>query len=162
MTEEGAEFDEEKIIKLSLPYAIEVGTSIQPSLIPGAGLGLITTIPRKAGDLVCTYRGKRLRTRHAMKTPDKRYLMRLGPQSYVDAKYCVHNPALYINDCRNKNGYNIEFLKVPEGVAQVVATRDAKAGDELYASYGKFYWLGSHVHPATLSDGDLVPRRGPI
>ncbi len=160
VTEEEAEYDEETIVKLSLPYAIEVGTSIQPSLIPGAGFGLITTIPRKAGDLICTYRGKRLRTRDAMKTSDKRYLMRLGPQSYVDAKYCFHSPARYINDCRNENGYNIEMLKVPEeGIARVVATRDVKAGDELYARYGKFYWLGSHIVATILSDGELVPQR---
>ncbi len=159
-TEEEVEYDEEKIAKLSLPYAMEVGTSIQPSMIPGAGLGLITSIPRKAGDLICIYRGKCLRTRDAMKTSDKRYLMRLGSQSYVDAKHCIHNPARYINDCRNENGYNVEFLKVPEeGIARVVATRDVEAGDELYARYGKFYWLGSRIRPTILSDNDLVPQQ---
>ncbi len=82
--------------------------------------------------------------------------MRLGPQSYVDAKHCIHNPARYINDCRNENGYNVEFLKIPEeGITRVVATRDVEAGHELYARYGKFYWLASHIHPTILSDDDL-------
>ncbi len=163
MAEEETEYDEETIVKLSLPYAIEVGTSIQPSLIPGAGLGLITLISRRAGDLICIYQGKYIRTREAIKMADKRYLMRLGPQSYVDGKHCIHNLVRYINDCRNEDGYNVEFLKIPEkGIARVIATKDVEAGHELFVRYGKFYWLASHIRPTILSNGDLSSQWIPL
>lgn len=63
-------------------------------------------------------------------------------QNYIDARTTLQVVARYINDCRNPALYNVVFDKKPEeGHALVVATRNIAAGEELYASYGKWYWV---------------------
>ena len=42
------------------------------------------------------------------------YLMRLGPQVYVDARECMDVLARFINDCRNPVKHNVTFVKQPE------------------------------------------------
>jgi hypothetical protein len=37
-----------------------------------------------------------------------------------------------------------------EGRAEVVATRDIAAGEEVYVDYGKWYWAGSRTLPSRL------------
>jgi SET domain-containing protein len=37
-----------------------------------------------------------------------------------------------------------------EGRAEVVATRDIAAGEEVYVDYGKWYWAGSKTLPSRL------------
>lgn len=55
----------------------------------------------------------------------KDYMMRLGPQVYVDATHYPQVLARYINDCRNPKGYNVQFIKLPEEKkALVVALHD--------------------------------------
>ncbi|CAM9487592.1 unnamed protein product [Choristocarpus tenellus] len=50
--------------------------------------------------------------------------------------------ARLINDCRNRNLYNVEFQKMPEErKALVIATRCIEAGEELFADYGRWYWI---------------------
>ena len=54
-------------------------------------------------------------------------------------------PALgrFINDCRP---YNCVFEKKPEaGIAEVVALREIQAGEEIFASYGVWYWMGHKI-----------------
>lgn len=65
------------------------------------------------------------------------------PQCYVDAKGYPHVLARFINDCRNANLYNVCFLKSPrERCAWVLSTRDLRPGEEVYADYGRWYWVG--------------------
>merc|ERR1712137_621387 len=96
-----------------------------------------------------------------MKLEDKSYLMRLGENIYIDAKNPIVTEkrndddsfdikskgieeeikARYINDCRNKNGYNVEFIKLPsEKKALIRAIRDIEINEELFVDYGKWYW----------------------
>lgn len=58
---------------------------VRDSLIPGAGAGLFAARPIAAEEVVTTYRGRAHRTADAIKLTDKSYLMRLGPQAYIDA-----------------------------------------------------------------------------
>lgn len=69
----------------------------------------------------------------------------------MDTRLHLHALARYINDCRNMHCYNVTFLKCPsEGYAQVVATRDISAGEEVYADYGRWYWAGAGYRPKRL------------
>lgn len=115
---------------------------VAESRIPAAGLGLFAAESIAEGAAVCDYVGEVLPTREAIKLGDKTYLMRLGPQVYVDARADARVAARYINDARNPSRWNVRFDKRPEERrAVVVATRDIAEGEELYVSYGAWYWL---------------------
>ena len=73
---------------------------------------------------------------------DKSYLMRLAPNRFINGKQSG-SMARFINDCRDKRHYNATFVKMPEReCALVVATRDIKPDEEIFASYGAAYWFG--------------------
>ena len=129
------------------------GTRIASSRIPGGGLGLFATQDFREGELICVYFGARLCTAQAMRLADKAYLMRLGPETYVDASSYPCCSARYINDCRNPLGYNCRFVKYPERrIAEVRAERWIARGSEIFASYGRWYWLGQPSYRLTLRD----------
>ncbi len=82
-------------------------------------------------------------------------------QIYVDASSssfeCL---ARYINDCGHPQGHNVTVRKLPEeGKAVLVAARDVAAGEELFFSYGPWYWLASRLSPSSsmrrVSDAEL-------
>lgn len=116
---------------------------VLPSLLgEEAGQGLFTAEPILMGSKICEYTGTVLCTKEALKLEDKSYLMRLGPQVYVDAQASVDVKARFINDCRNRFLYNVEFEKHPElEKAFVIARRNIVAGEELFVDYGRWYWL---------------------
>eukprot|EP00752_Nemacystus_decipiens_P009619 g8595.t1 len=115
---------------------------VKQSSIPGAGQGLFARGRFAVGAMVCEYTGSQLRTLEAIRAPDKSYLMRLGPQVYVDAKDHPEVMGRYINDCRNSSLYNVTFRKLPlEKKALVVALKDIEKGQEIFADYGRWYWL---------------------
>lgn len=132
---------------------LQPGLDVRQSRVSGAGLGLFTTQRFDIGDVLCTYYGEVHQTASALHLPDKSYLMRLGPQVYVDALNTPWCLARYINDCRNAVGYSVEFRKEPErGIASVVATRSIEAGYEVYADYGRWYWASLPSSRLTLRD----------
>ena len=116
---------------------------VRPSQIGQiAGDGLYVTQDVSKGSIVCVYTGELYTTHDAMRLEDKSYLMRLGAQTYVDAKNDMNILARYINDCRHALLYNVHFDKRPDDkCAHVVALRDIKAGEELFVDYGWKYWL---------------------
>ncbi|CAJ1372424.1 unnamed protein product [Effrenium voratum] len=119
-----------------------VEMEVRPSLLgedAGKGLFVLQAVP--AGQVLCEYRGKLLCTAEAMRLEDKSYLMRVGPQEYIDAREDIEVLARFINDCRNPAVHNVRFEKRPgEGRALVVAARPIRAGEELFVDYGKWYW----------------------
>lgn len=138
---------------------------VAASCIPGAGAGLFTLVPVAAGEVVAVYDnregGGTLDAGGAARLRDKRYLMRLGPGVYVNAgAACV---ARYINDARNPAKTNVAWRKLPAaGRADVVAARAIAAREELFADYGRLYWLrdGGTVVP-TAADTTLPPDDDP-
>lgn len=119
-------------------FSLEVRTS---QLGEGTGNGLFCREPIPAGSRICVYCGRILHTREAMRLQDKSYLMKLGPQLYVDALGDESIAARYINDCRNPAVYNVYFDKRPdEEKAYVTAQRDISTGEELFVDYGRWYW----------------------
>lgn len=123
---------------------IEPGLYVALSKIPDAGLGLFASHDFAVGALVAKYTGKLLKTTEALRLADKSYLMRLGPQKYVDCRECMDVGARYINDCRRKDMYNVRFEKRPdENDALVIAIKAIAAGDEIYVDYGRWYWAST-------------------
>ena len=108
----------------------------------GAGSGLFTRLAITEGSCVCVYTGHVLRTVDAIRLKDKSYLMRLGPQVYVDPADDETVLGRYINDPRNRSLLNVVFDKRPdEQCAHVIAKRDIAAGEEIFVDYGRWYWL---------------------
>lgn len=128
---------------------------VKTSWLPGCGFaGLFTRRFFKQGEIVCVYIGRELTTKEAMHLTNKEYLMRLGPQRYIDAKLHTDILARYINDPINPAGWNVVFNKKPEhGCAEVVALRDITAGEEIFVSYGKWYWLSAYSLCSTDNSG---------
>ena len=120
--------------------------AVGPSWIAGAGDGLFSRVSLAAGDLVCRYGGQLHSARSAAALRERSYLMRIDQESnlrscYVDPGPCLDVKARYINDCRTREGHNVAFRPVPEeGCAHIVALRDIAEGEELFMSYGAWYW----------------------
>ena len=134
--------------------AVESNTWVQvgSSWIRGADLGLFAKVGIRKGQVLTCYMGERLVTRDAICRKDKSYLMRIGPELYIDSIDSKFSLARYINDCRTKTGYNVMFLKSRcESCAWVISTRDINKGEELFVDYGRWYWAGASVKPNPLS-----------
>eukprot|EP00397_Hematodinium_sp_SG-2012_P026813 GEMP01028132.1.p3 GENE.GEMP01028132.1~~GEMP01028132.1.p3 ORF type:complete len:167 (+),score=36.79 GEMP01028132.1:620-1120(+) len=124
------------------------GVEVRMSTLPHAGLGLFA-LRRFEKMEVCSYTGTVLTTLEALRRPHKEYLMRLGPQIYIDAADDTRVLARYINDSRRC--WNARFVKLPEHErADVVAIEGIKPGAEIFADYGKWYWAGSAEKPDKL------------
>ena len=152
------EFDIHVVIRIcKFKYARNV--LVKRTVLSGCSfMGLYARRPIKEGEIVCAYVGDILTTKEALHLSNKDYLMRLGEQRYVDSKPYTGVAARYINDCINPAGWNIEFQKRPrQGYALVVAIRDINRGQELFGSYGKWYWLGARktIKPVRLSFMDV-------
>ena len=76
--------------------------------------------------------------------------------AHVDARFAVNSPGRYVNDNFDPRALNARFDKIkPERRARLVATREIRAGEEIYASYGAAYWRARGIDPAT---GASVPQ----
>ena len=119
------------------------------SQIPNAGLGLYTSRPYIEGDTIGQYQGVPLTTKAAMHLVEKEYLIRIGPQCYLNAKDMYHCFFRYMNDVRVTRDYNASFYKdMKRKQVNVIATRDLKANEEIYVDYGKWYWIAYNLaHP---------------
>lgn len=155
---QGATFEMEHEVAIGVKYYLclicepkQEKVVAKTSLLLNAGMGLFAAEHIEKDEYFCEYIGEVYSTAQAIKLIDKSYLMRLGPNVYIDAKNTMDVMARYINDCRKKNRYNVKFHKVPEKQhAKVIALRDIKAGEELYVDYGKWYWLAYNLaHPDT-------------
>ena len=132
---------------------------IDNSWLPGAGTGLFAAATIPADTCICVYRGDCLTTRQALRLADKGYLMRLGPQRYIDARRHLYVLARYINDCRTASGHNVVFDKQPEHWrARVMATREIHPGEEIFVDYGRIYW--ACLRPSRISETELRRKRG--
>ena len=116
------------------------------STIPNAGLGLFADCDITEGERIrgASYGGRIMNFNEAKKIPvnAKDYVMALHLNVHVDAKEHFGYMASYINDTyKTDKSRNCKFLKMSvENRASVVAMRDIKKGEELFAEYGSGYW----------------------
>lgn len=116
------------------------------SLIDNAGQGLFTTIPLYRAEILAEFTGRVLTSEQtallAYKGKDM-YFMELPDGGTLD---CMDSDcfAKYANDAQGlipsvyKN--NTIILQDEKGRICLVASRNIKAGEEIFCSYGKKYW----------------------
>lgn len=148
-----------------------------PSNLEAAGKGLFTRKNIAAYADVCFYEGFEYCFADAIKLADKSYLMFLGTPAIedpktgklfsksarmrqdeiaVNSKYTTSVKARYINDCLNENAYNVQFVQEADKArARVVALRNIRAGEELFASYGDRYWAKLDMPRSRLLDAQV-------
>lgn len=120
---------------------------VKKSRLPGAGKGLFTTKTIRKESKIIQYRGEiigyneyRRRARHEK----DQYLFYLRRELCIDAIHTPQYKARYANDAigitrlkgiRNNSDYVIFGDK-----CFIVASRDIKAGEEIFVNYTKSYW----------------------
>uniref|UniRef100_A0A7S0LDV9 SET domain-containing protein n=1 Tax=Coccolithus braarudii TaxID=221442 RepID=A0A7S0LDV9_9EUKA len=135
------------------------GIEVRQSLIPNSGDGLFATRGFAAGETIGEYYGQVLTLLQAHRLEHRDYLMGgFGINAHVDARFAMDAPARYINDHFDQTKLNARFEKLkPKRRALAVATRDIRAGEEIYASYGETYWRARGIDPST---GKALPASG--
>ena len=128
---------------------------IAESRIPGAGKGLFTKREFKRGEFIMDVTGPRLtvaevETSHA----DSDYLLELNDESGDCIE--VTGYARYANDAEGLTVIpgvrnNSEFCSDEDNCMFMRATRNIKAGTEIFTSYGENYWAESRVESASPS-----------
>ena len=120
---------------------------IKTSQLPKAGKGLYTTKPIKKDSKIIEYRGEIINNteyrRRAQKQQDH-YLFYVNKRKCIDAMHTPQYKARYANDAagltkvkglKNNADYIIFGTK-----CFIVASRDIKAGEEIFVNYTKPYW----------------------
>ncbi|MDR3571308.1 MAG: SET domain-containing protein [Candidatus Pacebacteria bacterium] len=116
---------------------------IKKSGLPGAGFGVYTTVPRREGDKLGEYKGKRVF--HPIDGP---YVLQIAANEFVNANRSTDGPMRYANmarrgdqidgrPARNNANFKVNWrLRVPI----VKASKNIPAGKEILANYGRDYW----------------------
>lgn len=121
---------------------------VQASGIAGAGKGLFTAIPIHRGEVVAVFEGEPLSAAEAKHRADRgenAYFVTLLDGSTLDS---VHTEcfAKYANDVEGPGNSclrnNAVITLDDEDRPCIMATRDIKAGGEVFVSYGEAYWAG--------------------
>lgn len=120
---------------------------IKRSKLPGAGKGLYTTRAIRKESRIIEYRGEIIgykEYRRRARRQEDHYLFYLRRELCIDALHTPQYKARYANDAagitrlkgvRNNSDYVIYGDK-----CFIVASRDIKAGEEIFVNYTKPYW----------------------
>mmetsp|Transcript_15521 Transcript_15521/g.30351 ORF Transcript_15521/g.30351 Transcript_15521/m.30351 type:complete len:215 (-) Transcript_15521:255-899(-) len=135
---------------------------VAQSQIPGAGLGLYTKTPILKGATICDYTGTpRSDTELLTEDIDTSYVMGLSSGRHIDARGHFHSFGRYVNDNDDGPSINAMFVRRPEEMkALVQATRDIKAGEEIFAAYGSIYWLKRGLRPGMFQSPNRYEEKG--
>lgn len=118
---------------------------VKPSLLPGAGNGLFTTVFIPKGTRIVEYKGKIT----TWKEVDHRegtngYIYYVKRDHVIDASRTRSALARYANDARGISrlkGLGNNAVYVEDGLkVYIQATADIPAGSEIFVKYGKEYW----------------------
>ena len=121
---------------------------VRKSRLPGAGKGLFTTKAIRRDAKVIEYRGEIIgyrEYRRRARRQEDRYLFYVRRERCIDAMHTPQYKARYANDAagitrmkglRNNSEYIIYGDK-----CFIVASRDIKAGEEIFVDYTREYWV---------------------
>lgn len=123
------------------------GLSLQPSSIPGSGVGLFSMKRIKKNQIISPYTGVNM-TKQAYSADRSGYGVYLPGNRVLDARSTQSSMARYANSCRttNKNqkhcpGNNAKLAyNARQGTYNLKATKVIPAGREVFASYGQGFW----------------------
>lgn len=131
--------------------AMDNDLDVRTSTIVNAGLGLFfdpdhdRVIPE--GSIICYYTGHRHNFFSQKYLTDRSYLLNITEDILVDSLPLLHVKARYVNDPLNEKFINCKF--VPDHKdrfrCKLVAIRDIGRGEELFVSYGQYYWIQHKV-----------------
>ena len=120
---------------------------VKKSTLQGAGKGLFTDKDIKKGQIVCEYEGERITWDQAIERNEVGkggYVYFINKKNCIDAYHYKETFGRYANDAaglsringfRNNSTYDVVKNKV-----YIRATRNIKAGSEIFVSYGRGYW----------------------
>ena len=122
---------------------------ISSSRIPGAGLGLYLLENAKQGEFIARYSGEAIdRMENAARSGH--YRIQISKNLFLDAEKSHHFEGRYINDgkragcganARFAAGYRTNICSVTgHEWIRIFATRDIRAGEEIYLDYGSDFW----------------------
>lgn len=113
------------------------GLRVKKSTVPGAGLGLFVTKPRKKGERITEYSGKRVVSRDP--NYGGPYVLETSNYHFIDAsKTNVDGLGRYINHQPERKA-NTKFV-VHRGKANMDTTKAVKKDKELFVPYGEEYF----------------------
>jgi hypothetical protein len=117
--------------------------SVNPSLIPGSGMGLFADEYIRRGELIVQVIGEKYSSESDVVLENNYYLLDSGDgtNDYIDVK----GPAMYANDAAGPVRIpglvnNSLFRLLDDGTMWLEATRTIRPGQEVFASYGRAYW----------------------
>ncbi|MFO0323330.1 MAG: SET domain-containing protein [Bacteroidota bacterium] len=120
---------------------------VKTSQLPKSGKGLFTTSPIKKGTRIIEYKGEIIDWKEYEKRVELNkdgYLFFINKKHCIDAYNTPQHKARFANDAaglgrvkslRNNSVYEIEGKK-----CFIIATRNIKAGEEIFVNYSKSYW----------------------
>jgi len=116
------------------------------SILPNAGKGLYTRVDIPKGARIVEYKGRILTWKEVQKMPDERngYVFYVNSKHVIDAWDYKTAIAKFANDARGLTQVeglrnNAEYI-VHKKRCYIAATRNIKAGDEIFVEYGAEYW----------------------
>ncbi len=125
---------------------------IKKSTIPNAGLGLFATSNLKADTFICEYKGEI--QYEIMSGP---YVLELGKGKYLNGNSSI-NVGSYSNECHRNDkincycqGNNARLILNIDDRVYLRLTRNVKAGEEIFTSYGNSYWHQDELNQYFLS-----------
>jgi SET domain-containing protein len=128
---------------------------VKESTLPNCGKGLFTKVDIKKGALIVEYQGEKITWAEGLKRNEHHefqspYLFYISAKNCIDAEYTLDALARYANDAKGHTrikglNNNAEYAIIKR-IPYIMATRNIKAGEEIFVSYGDDYWKAMNVH----------------
>ena len=120
---------------------------VKTSRLPKSGKGLFTSKAIKSGAKIIEYKGEMIPWKEYQKRVDNNedgYLFFIDNKKCIDAFPTPQYKARYANDAEGlsqiKGFKNNCTYEVENNKCFIVASRDIKAGEEIFVDYSKEYW----------------------
>lgn len=130
---------------------------IQPSTLPGAGMGLFTSVDIPRGTLIIEYLGTVSTWKEVMHDIDNPYLCYVNKNHVINGAPHPEFLARYANDAagpvRIDGLRNNSFFEIDGTRVFIKATKRIAAGSEIFVNYGKDYWETSAINAAPGENG---------
>ena len=117
---------------------------VKTSTIPGAGLGLFTTVDIAKGTRIVEYKGRITQWKEVKNDSTNMYLYTINPRHVIDARRTMKALARYANDAKGITrikGITNNCVYINDGLrAFIESVKNIPAGAEILVDYGKPYW----------------------